>query len=92
MLLFGMAITTSCDSDSDVPVTGVTLSETTISIVKGSTKTLTANVMPSNASNQAVIWYTTDPSVATVEDGQVHGVSEGGAYIMVFTAEGKKKA
>ena len=92
MLLFCIAITTSCNKDSDVPVTGVSLSETTISIVKGATKTLTASVLPSNASNQAVIWYTTDPSVVTVEDGQVHGVGVGGAYIIVFTAEGKKKA
>ena len=82
----------SCDENSDVPVTGVTLSKSTVSIVKGTSTTLTATVLPSNASNQAVIWYTTDPSVVTVEDGKVNGVGVGGAYVMVFTAEGAKKA
>ncbi|MDR1802409.1 MAG: Ig-like domain-containing protein [Treponema sp.] len=66
-----------------VDVTGVTLSETAISLymVGGSPKTLIATVTPTNATNKAVTWISSNPAVATVAGGVVTAVTPGGATI-----------
>ena len=54
-----MAAFTGCsnedeDNNGNVPVTGVTISPTTAELITGSTLTLTATVMPENATNKVV--------------------------------------
>lgn len=71
-----------------VPVTGVTLNKTSTSLYVGDTETLTATVEPGNASNQTVTWSTSDPSVATVENGVVRATGRGTATITVTTEDG----
>ena len=71
-----------------VPVTGVSLNKTSTSLYVGDTETLTATVQPGNASNQTVTWSTSDPSVATVENGTVTAVGRGTATITVTTVDG----
>jgi len=75
-----------------VPVTGVTLSQTELSLVKGGTTTLTATVAPSNATNQNVTWRSNNTVVATVENGTVTAVGGGNAIITVTTVEGNHTA
>ena len=72
----------------DVPVTGISLSPTTLSIEAGKTATLTATVSPSNATNATVTWTSSKESVATVSGGKVTAVAEGTATITA-TAGGK---
>ena len=72
-----------------VPVTGVTLDEEEFELAIGSTKELIATVLPTNATNQNVVWSSDDESVATVDDdGVVAAVSEGEAIITVRTEDG----
>lgn len=60
------------------PVTGVSLSEKLIEFGIGNTATLTANVLPSNASDKSVVWSSDDDSVAEVNsEGVVTGVGLG---------------
>ena len=74
-------------------VTGVTLSETTLTLEVGDTATLAATVTPTNATNQNVTWESSNPSVATVdESGKVTAVTPGEATITVTTADGSKTA
>ena len=47
----------------NIPVTGISLASTAISMQEGTTKTLTATISPSNATNKKVTWYTTDSSI-----------------------------
>jgi uncharacterized protein YjdB len=76
-----------------VAVTGVTVSPTTASLTVGGTQQLTATVAPSNATNKAVSWSSSNTSVATVNtNGLVTAVSSGSAIITVTTADGSKKA
>ena len=75
-----------------IPVTGVTLSQTELSLVKGATATLTATVVPSDATNQKVTWSSNNTSVATVENGTVTAVSGGTATITVTTEDGNHTA
>lgn len=73
---------------TNVSVTGVALDKSTDTVAVGSTTTLTATVSPSNATNKAVAWSTSDASVATVSDGVVTGVAAGSATITVTTTDG----
>ncbi len=72
-----------------VAVTGVTLSELSYTLQEGQNFTLPAQVQPSNASNQAVTWNSSDGAIATVDsNGLVTGVSSGTATITVITVDG----
>ena len=76
-----------------IPVTSITLNQTTASLKKGETLTLTATVAPSDAANKSVTWSSGNTSVATVStSGVVTAVGEGTAVITVKTADGGKTA
>lgn len=58
------------NGDELVAVTGIALNTKKLDmLVGGQAETLTVEVSPSNASDTTVIWESSDPSVATVEDG-----------------------
>ncbi len=72
-----------------VPVTGVALDKTSLSLTEGESEQLTATVMPENATHKAVTWTSSDPSIATVDaDGTVKAVNAGTATITVTTVDG----
>lgn len=71
-----------------VPVTGVSLNTSSACMIVGNTLTLTATVNPSNATDQTVVWSTSNGSVATVYGGIVTAVGAGTATITA-TAGGK---
>ncbi|MBD0401358.1 Ig-like domain-containing protein [Flammeovirga sp. EKP202] len=68
-----------------VAVTGVTLDPSEVSLFVNNSAQLTATVYPTNASNKNVTWTSSNPSVATVSNGQVTAVTEGSAVITVTT-------
>lgn len=73
----------------NIPVTGVSVAPTTLSLQIGATNQLTATVSPSNASNKAISWSSSNTSVATVSStGLVAAVASGTAEITVTTADG----
>lgn len=71
-----------------VSVQGVTLSTNTLSMKVGGTANLTANIRPTNATNQNVTWTTNNNAVATVNNGVVTANSTGQATIRVITEDG----
>jgi formylglycine-generating enzyme required for sulfatase activity len=75
-----------------VSVTGVTLNKTTLTMTVGDTATLTATVLPSNATNKNVTWSSNETGVATVNNGVVTAHAAGSAIITVTTADGGKTA
>ena len=65
-----------------IAVTGVTLSSTTLDLtVGGENGSLTATVIPSNATDQNITWASSAPNVATVSNGIVTAVAAGTADI-----------
>ncbi|MEG3068946.1 MAG: Ig-like domain-containing protein [Syntrophaceticus schinkii] len=81
------------ESGTIVPVTGVSLDKTSLTLTTGKSGTLTATVAPANASNKAVTWASDNTSVATVDqNGKVTAVSAGTATITVTTVDGSKTA
>ncbi len=104
-----MAVFTGCDKKEPTPsggnggngggggqtvaVTGVSLNKQTLSLVEGGSETLTATVTPSNATNKAVSWKSSDATIATVDNsGKVTAVKAGSATITVTTTDGSKTA
>ncbi|MGO4730158.1 immunoglobulin-like domain-containing protein [Paenibacillus sp. 2KB_22] len=76
-------------SGKNVPVSGISLDKTTLSIVEGQSGQLTATVLPANATKKAVTWSSSNPAVATVSaTGQVTAVAAGTAGITVTTVDG----
>ena len=76
-----------------VSVTSVTLNKTTAELEVGGTLTLTATVSPSNATNKALDWSSSNKSVATVEaNGKVTAVAAGKATIMAKAKDGSNKS
>lgn len=74
-------------------VTGISMSETTVELKPGETHQLKATVLPQNASNAEVTWYSDKESVAKVsQSGLVSAVSTGEATIHVVTSDGGKMA
>lgn len=74
-------------------VTGVKLNVTSLTISVGKNGSLSAIVSPSDATNKAVTWSSSNESVALVSSkGKVVGVGVGSAVITVTTQDGNKTA
>ncbi|MDN7241690.1 Ig-like domain-containing protein [Planococcus sp. N028] len=87
----GSATITATAKDNAKTVTGlpvkvapksVKLNKTTFSVMAGKTSTLTATVTPSDSTDKAVTWTSSNPKVATVDSkGKVTGKAKGTATI-----------
>lgn len=77
-----------------IAVTSVSLNKTTADMfVGGSDLTLSATVLPANATNKGVTWSSNNSAVASVnENGVVQAISEGSATITATTDDGGFKA
>lgn len=72
-----------------INVASVALSRTKLTINDGTRRTLKATVLPSNATNMAVEWSSSEPSVATVSNkGLVQGIAAGTTTITATTEDG----
>ena len=71
------AVTVNKPASTEVAVTEVTLSKTSLELTEEATETLTATVKPDNATNQTVTWSSSNENVAKVENGKVTAVSAG---------------
>ena len=80
-------------SDQEIKVTGVKLNKNETTILVGGSETLTASVLPDDATNRNVNWISSDATVATVDDnGKVTAVKVGTATVTVTTQDGGKTA
>ena len=80
------------EAAATVPVTGVSLNKSTLTLTEGDSETLTATVAPANATDKTVTWSTSDANIATVSNGKVTAVAEGTAKVTVTTTDGGKTA
>lgn len=69
--------------DQVIPVTGLSLNKTSLSLTTGESETLVATISPSNASEDQVSWRSSNPDCATVNEktGQVSALQEGTTVI-----------
>ena len=85
--------TATCTVTVSQPVTGISLNQSSISIIKGKTYQLSASIQPSGASNRNVTWSSSNSNIATVSSsGKVSAKAAGTATISVTTKDGSKAA
>jgi len=80
-------------ADLVVPVTGVTLASD-IAMTPNQSLTLTATVLPENATVRTVLWNSSDTNVVTIDmlTGELTAHTVGHATITVLTAQGNRTA
>lgn len=85
--------TASCAVTVTRPVESVSISETAHTLYKSESFTLTATVLPQDATDKSVLWSTSDEKIAVVdENGVVTAVGGGTAEIVATTVDGGFKA
>ena len=78
----------TCNVLVAISVTGVTLDQSSISINIGNTATLSATLIPENATERTIGWDSDNEAVATVDNGVVTAISAGTSTISVVTMDG----
>lgn len=73
----------------DIAVTGLSLSEETLTLAVGDIYKLEAAIEPANATYKTLTWVSSNTAKATVRLGTVVAVATGTVYITVTTADGK---
>ena len=82
-------ITRYSSTKPTIPVTGITLSQTMLTLQPGGTKRLTATLAPAYASNQELAWTSSDANVVTVDgSGNVSAVDYGRCTITCTAQDG----
>ena len=82
-------VSTSCRITVLQPVTSISLDRSSISLDSADNYQLSAYIYPSTASNKNVVWESSDPSVATVDDnGMVTALKKGTTKITVKATDG----
>lgn len=76
---------------AEVAVESVSLDKTSLSLEEGATETLSATVLPENATDKTVTWESSDKEVATVEEGVVTAIKAGTATITAKSGEKEVK-
>ena len=73
---------------ANIPVQGIETPETELEIKKGEIIQLTVTVKPENATNKQIIFTSSDPSVASIdENGNITALCEGTAVITAYSAD-----
>lgn len=85
--------TDTCNVTVKTPVSGISISSSSIELNKGETQQLTATVTPPDATNKKVVWSSTDDEVAAVsQDGTVTAAGGGTAVVTATTEDGSYSA
>ena len=69
-------------------ITQLTLDHTELTLEEGQSSTLTAQILPENATNKTLSWESNNTAVATVENGTIYAVQAGNAVITAKTTDG----
>ena len=85
-------ITNSCQInvvEDVIDVSEIKLNKENISLIEGAEYMLVATILPENATNQQIIWSSSDEDIASVDNGVVTAVNFGNAVITATTVDRK---
>jgi uncharacterized protein YjdB len=72
-----------------VPVSGISLNKSSLSLLVNETSSLAVTVQPENAANKSVTWSSSDQAIVTVDDsGNITAISIGTAQVTATTVDG----
>lgn len=70
-------------------MTSISLDKKNLQLEPGEQATLTANVLPDNATDKTVVWESSDTSVASVDNGMVTARAAGTTTITASSSDGE---
>ncbi len=76
------------EGENEIPVKSIILSVPALEMAKGESEQMSATVSPTDATNPALQWSSSNTSVATVVDGLVTAIGEGTAIITCAATDG----
>ena len=79
------SINVAVATNASINSTSITLDKNTIEIYKGTSNTLIATALPPNHTD-SILWKTSDPSIATVDNGVVKGINTGNCTITAYSS------
>ena len=87
-------ISTTCRVEvvetQEVPITGVSLDQESMTLTEGESGTLNATIIPGDTTDDRTLTWSSDaPEVAVVNDGEITAIAPGTATITVTTSNGK---
>lgn len=75
--------------EPNVNVTSISLDKKSIKLEPGEQDTLIATVLPDNATDKTIVWESSEPSTASIENGVVTAISPGTSTITAASADGE---
>ena len=75
-----------------IHVDSISFDSSQLTLNIGSQQKITATVLPDNATDKTISWHSSNPSVATVNNGIVTAVAVGNAVITATTVDGEETA
>ena len=84
----GSDLTATCRVTVIRYVSSIGLNEDEMSLFAGESRTLTATVNPTDATNRKLAWTSTDEAVTTVKDGTVTARGNGSATVVATSTDG----
>ena len=89
----GVILVSGCGETptTNISVDGIQISKKNIYLAEGQTNVVTAQVFPFNATNQNVMWISSNNDVVSVEDGFITAKKAGDAVIEVMSEDGGYK-
>jgi uncharacterized protein (TIGR02145 family) len=90
LLIFGVLAINGCrENEQIIHVTSVTLDKTSLTMIVGDVAILTATVLPMNAENNNLEWYSSNSFVLSVDEtGKIEALKTGKADIFVVAENG----
>lgn len=79
-------------TNSTTDVSSINFNKTSVTLQIGENETITAIILPENATNKIITWSSDNKNVATVENGKITAISEGIATIAATSYDRKIKA
>lgn len=75
--------------EPNVNVTSISLDKKSIKLEPDEQDALTATVLPDNATDKTIVWESSEPSTASIENGVVTAISPGTSTITAASADGE---
>ncbi|MBB6462686.1 Ig-like domain-containing protein [Flammeovirga kamogawensis] len=77
----------SKEDNTDIAPNSIALSTSSIALTIGEQQTITANILPSNATDKSIVWSSSNPAIAAVDqNGFITAISGGSAIITGTTS------
>lgn len=73
-----------------IEVTSVSLDKTSLTLDIGETATLSATLMPANATDKSITWMSINENIVKVVDGTIYPINEGKTTVYVITSNNLK--